>query len=111
MARFYPVLRSGAAAVSVLIVVALVSAARAGAQQSPAAVRERPALGSTITVAALGELPASENALSLLDGAQADLIGDRLHLGGVEAAAIGKHRELIAAEQVIGEDVEMEIAI
>src|SRR5881296_1802528 len=61
MARFYPVLVSGA-----VLVLPLAGAADA---QTPPAARERPALGSTITVDALGELPASANALSLLDGA------------------------------------------
>jgi hypothetical protein len=77
MRRFYPLLTSGA-----VVVCALASAA-AGAQTPP---RERPALGSTITVAPLAELPANENALSLLDGAQADLISDRLDTGGLSTA-------------------------
>src|SRR5437899_3337093 len=79
MARFYPVLASGAVVVS-----ALACAAAASAQTPPP--RERPALGSTITVAPLAELPASANALSLLDGAQADLISDRLDTGGLSTA-------------------------
>src|SRR5437764_10128689 len=86
MRRFYPVLLSGAVLASPL-------AARLGAQ-TPASARERPALGSTITVGALGDLPASANALSLLDGAQADLISDRLDTGGLstaDPARIGAH--------------------
>src|SRR5436190_14270778 len=67
MRRFYPFLASGAVVLSTLA-----CAAAAAAQTPPP--RERPALGSTITVAPLADLPANENALSLLDGAQADLI-------------------------------------
>ena len=62
---------------------ALACAAAAAAQTPP---RERPALGSTITVAPLADLPANGNALSLLDGAQADLISDRLDTGGLSTA-------------------------
>ena len=83
MARFYPVLHSGA-----VVAFGLVSSAHAGAQ-APAVARERPALGSTITISALGDLPTSENALSLLDGAQADLISDRLDTGGLSTAGSG----------------------
>lgn len=60
----------------------------------PALRREPPALGSTIPAEALVDLPASANLLSLLDGAQADAISDRLDTGGVsaaEAARIGAH--------------------
>ena len=39
------------------------------------------------------------------------LLRDRLHRLGRQAAAVEKDRELIAAEQVIGEDVVVEIAI
>src|SRR5438552_16337040 len=88
MARFYPVLVSGAA-----LVPALMCAARVDAQ-TPAPARERPTLGSTITAGALAELPTSENALSLLDGAQADLISDRLDTGGLttaDPARMGAH--------------------
>ena len=88
MARFYPVLVSGAA-----LVPALMCAARVDAQ-TPSPARERPALGSTITVGALADLPTSENALSLLDGAQADLISDRLDTGGLttaDPARMGAH--------------------
>ncbi len=79
MRRFYLVLTAAAVATAVTV--------SAAAAQTPASgSRERPALGSTITVSALGELPANENALSLLDAAQADLISDRLDTGGVSAA-------------------------
>jgi hypothetical protein len=79
MARFYPVLAS-----AMLVVSALGCAAIANAQTPTP--RERPALGSTITVTPLANLPANENALSLLDSAQADLISDRLDTGGLSTA-------------------------
>jgi TonB dependent receptor len=80
MARFYPVLVSGAVLVSPF------ASAAIHAQTAAATTRERPALGSTITVGALADLPASANALSLLDAAQADLISDRLDTGGLSTA-------------------------
>ena len=55
---------------------------------------ERPALGSIITVPTLGELPTNDNALSLLDAAQADLIADRIDTGGLsvsDPARMGAH--------------------
>src|SRR5256885_2709299 len=80
--RFYPRLAEPAIVLSALTGAAAHAQTQA-ARPSPAAtqngatampLRERPALGSTITVTPLGELPANENALSLLDAAQADLI-------------------------------------
>jgi len=94
MRRFYP--RLAATAIVLPALTGAVAHAQApAARPSPAAtqngaaampVRERPALGSTITVTPLGELPANENALSLLDAAQADLISDRLDTGGLSTA-------------------------
>src|SRR5437868_7098050 len=80
MRRFYPDLVPG------VVLVSLVATAPHLSAQTPSSTRERPALGSTITAAALGELPTSANALSLLDGAQADLIADRLDTGGLSTA-------------------------
>ena len=39
------------------------------------------------------------------------LLGDALHLLGGQALRFGKHRQLIALEAAIGEDVEVEVAI
>ncbi len=86
--RFYSVAAPAALA---LIVTAGASPARA---QAPPSTRERPALGSTITVDVLAELPANASLLSLLDAAQSDVIADRLDTGGLstgEAARIGSH--------------------
>ena len=70
-------------------------AAPAVEAQTPAPpARERPMLGSTITVDALGGLPASANLLSLLDAAQSEVISDRLDTGGLstgEASRLGAH--------------------
>jgi len=55
---------------------------------------ERPPLGSSITVDALGALPASANLFALLDTAVPDVIADRLDTGGLSAAdpaRIGAH--------------------
>ena len=39
------------------------------------------------------------------------LLGDRLHRLGRQPAAVEEHRELVAAEQTIGEDVEVNVAV
>ena len=64
----------------------------AGAAQAHAA--DRPPLGSTITVDALGMLPGSDNLFSLLDTVVPDVIADRLDTGGLSAGAasrVGAH--------------------
>jgi hypothetical protein len=89
MPRFYPV----AVGVSVAVLT-IAPAVPAAAQTAPAVTRERPALGSTITVDVLGELPTGANLVSLLDAAQSEVISDRLDTGGLstgEAARIGAH--------------------
>ena len=55
---------------------------------------ERPPLGSSITVDALGTLPSSANLFSLLDTAIPDVIADRIDTGGLSAgepARVGAH--------------------
>src|SRR5262249_22620136 len=55
---------------------------------------ERPPLGSSITVEALGELPASASLFTLLDASIPDVITDRVDTGGVSAgqpARAGAH--------------------
>ena len=39
------------------------------------------------------------------------LLGDRLHRLGGEAAGVEEDCELVAAEEVIGEDVEVKVAV
>lgn len=68
------------AAVAAWLAITAAAPARA---QAPTTLSDSPALGSTITVNALGELPANSNLLSLLDAAQADLISDRIDTGGL----------------------------
>src|SRR5256885_9077384 len=67
-------------------------AAAAHAQTPP--VRERPPLGASITVSALGALPSSANLFSLLDTVVPDVIADRIDTGGLSAGAaarVGAH--------------------
>ena len=71
----------------------LLAAAGVGRAQTPPAP-PRPPLGATITVDALGELPASANLFSLLDTAVPDVIADRIDTGGLSAGAparVGAH--------------------
>src|SRR5689334_11698751 len=56
----------------------------AAAAQSPPP-QERPPLGSTFTVEALGELPASASLFTLLDTSIPDVITDRADTGGISA--------------------------
>jgi len=75
----------------------------AGAQSAPAPANGngngtandvRPPLGSTLTVEALGELPASASIFALLDTAVPDVIADRIDTGGLSAgqpARVGAH--------------------
>ena len=56
--------------------------------------QERPPLGASITVDALGELPSSANLFSLLDTVVPDVIADRIDTGGLSAGAaarVGAH--------------------
>src|SRR5215510_3437016 len=60
----------------------------------PAPSQERPPLGSSITVDALGELPSSASLFTLLDTSVPDVITDRVDTGGVsagQAAHAGAH--------------------
>jgi len=72
---------------------ALIAASLAGVSLH-AQVAQRPPLGSTITVDALGMLPAAGNLFSILDTAIPDVIADRIDTGGLSAgepARIGAH--------------------
>ena len=56
--------------------------------------QERPPLGASFTVDALGALPSSANLFSLLDTAVPDVIADRIDTGGLSAGAaarVGAH--------------------
>ena len=62
--------------------------------QTPPPAPERPPLGASITVDALGGLPSSANLFSLLDTVVPDVIADRIDTGGVSAGAaarVGAH--------------------
>jgi hypothetical protein len=77
-----------------LALTVLLTAASPAAAQAPAAADDRPPLGSSITVAALGWLPASADAFTLLDTAVPDVITDRADTGGASAgepARVGAH--------------------
>jgi hypothetical protein len=70
---------------------ALAAGARA---QTIAPAPERPALGASMTVDALGSLPSSANLYSLLDTVVPDVIADRIDTGGVSAGSasrVGAH--------------------
>src|ERR1700730_7159466 len=69
-------------------------AATAHAQTPPAPPQERPPLGASITVEALGSLPSSANLFSLLDTVVPNVIADRIDTGGLSAGAaarVGAH--------------------
>src|SRR5439155_2617209 len=75
---------------SAILLVCLLACAASADAQPP----ERPPLGTTITIAALGNLPAAGNLFSLLDTAVPDLIADRIDTGGLSAgdpARVGAH--------------------
>ncbi len=77
---------------AVIAAVVLVSGA-ADAQTTPPS-EERPPLGASITVDALGGLPSSANLFSLLDTVIPDVIADRIDTGGLSAGAaarVGAH--------------------
>lgn len=88
MPRFYR-------AVITAALVTLATSVRA--QQTPPTPplsQERPPLGASITVDALGSLPASANLFSLLDTVVPDVIADRIDTGGLSAGAparVGAH--------------------
>jgi hypothetical protein len=68
--------------------------ARAQDPPPPPMSQERPPLGASITVDALGQLPASANLFSLLDTVVPDVIADRIDTGGLSAGAaarVGAH--------------------
>jgi hypothetical protein len=78
-------------------IVALVGHGAAARAQTPApapASQERPPLGASVTVDALGSLPSSANLFSLLDTVVPDVIADRIDTGGLSAGAaarVGAH--------------------
>jgi hypothetical protein len=88
MPRFYR------AAIITAAIVAIAAPARAQARPAPQPSQERPPLGASITVDALGSLPASANLFSLLDTVVPDVIADRIDTGGLSAGAaarVGAH--------------------
>src|SRR6266571_7652502 len=75
-------------------VVSFVSFAIPAASQTPSGPIERPPLGSTLTVDALGDLPSGGNLFTLLDTVVPEVITDRVDTGGLttgSAARIGAH--------------------
>jgi hypothetical protein len=80
------------------VIVALLGHAVPARAQTPPAPpplsEERPPLGASITVDALGTLPSSANLFSLLDTVVPDVIADRIDTGGLSAGAaarVGAH--------------------
>src|SRR5262249_16376494 len=73
------------------VIVALLGHAIPARAQTPPAPpplsEERPPLGASITVDALGTLPSSANLFSLLDTVVPDVIADRIDTGGLSAGA------------------------
>lgn len=87
LARFYLALLLSIAA-------PLRAVAQAPAPPPPVASPSRPPLGSSITVDALGELPASADVFTLFDTSIPDVITDRADTGGISAgepARVGAH--------------------
>jgi hypothetical protein len=78
-----------------LAAVSLLVASTVAAQTPPAQPpQERPPLGSSITIDALGYLPAAATLYSLLDTSIPDVIADRIDTGGLSAgepARVGAH--------------------
>jgi TonB dependent receptor len=88
MSRFYR------AAVIVALLGHAVPARAQDPTTPPPTSQERPPLGASITVGALGELPSSANLFSLLDTVVPDVIADRIDTGGLSAGAaarVGAH--------------------
>ena len=91
MARFY-------LALAAFVLAPAAASAQPSQAQNPATapghVKERPPLGSSITVSALGTLPASASMYGLLDTSIPDVIADRIDTGGLSAGAparVGAH--------------------
>ena len=78
----------------IVLGVAFAFAGTARAQTAAAPSQERPPLGVTLTVDALGNLPSSANLFSLLDTSVPDVIADRIEAGGTAAGSpsrVGAH--------------------
>src|SRR5881397_2685577 len=91
MPRFYRAVRAAAVIVAL---VATAGVARAQTSPTPRPSQERPTLGASVTVDALGSLPSSANLFSLLDTVVPDVIADRIDTGGLSAGAaarVGAH--------------------
>ncbi|MGH9885595.1 MAG: hypothetical protein ACREBE_08710, partial [bacterium] len=76
------------------VFVAIATTAHAQTPAAPPLSQDRPPLGASITVDALGSLPASANLFSLLDTVVPDVIADRIDTGGLSAGAaarVGAH--------------------
>ena len=76
------------------ILCAIAATAHAQTPPAPAPPQERPPLGASITVEALGSLPSSANLFSLLDTVVPNVIADRIDTGGLSAGAaarVGAH--------------------
>src|SRR6266545_2049784 len=81
-------------AAAIVALVAIPGVARAQTSPAPPASQERPPLGASVTVDALGSLPSSANLFSLLDTVMPDVIADRIDTGGLsagDAARVGAH--------------------
>ena len=86
MLRFY--------LVAVWLLVASAAAAQTPPPPAPQPSEERPPLGGSITVDALGFLPSAATLYSLLDTSIPDVIADRIDTGGLSAgepARVGAH--------------------
>ena len=100
MPRLYRAVSAGlttfakATVVRSAVLVAIATTAHAQTPPAPPLSQERPPLGASITVDALGSLPASANLFSLLDTVVPDVIADRIDTGGLSAGAaarVGAH--------------------
>jgi hypothetical protein len=92
--RFYRAVRAGLTGSAVVALLAAATDARAQTPPTPPASQERPPLGASVTVDALGSLPSSANLFSLLDTVVPDVIADRIDTGGLSAGAaarVGAH--------------------
>jgi hypothetical protein len=93
MHRVYPVKAHGFALLAPAVAFGVLVAGAAGAQTAPPS-QERPPLGASFTVDALGALPSSASLFPLLDTAVPDVIADRIDTGGISAGAparVGAH--------------------
>ena len=73
-----------------IVALAVMVAAPLGAQTPQPAPPDRRPLGSTLTVDALADLPASGSLHTLIDSALADVIGDRVDTGGLTTGLPGR---------------------